>query len=327
MNLQLFFKKGFVALILTLFAFAAASMAQNDASRSTLVMEAARSLPVAGANNLYCAGYVQTSPVNVDNKIVGAENEQEQFVYSQGQDMYISMGANKGVQVGDLFAVIRPRGTVKTKWTHKGSLGFFVQEVGALEVIRVKQEVSVVRVKTACETILLGDLVQPVPQRTSPMFASRPALDLFGDPSGKASGRIFMARDDQEMLGREQIVYIDLGAEDNVSVGDYLNVYRPLGKGNLYRVGRNDEVISSRDKDYQSDEYSGGRYSNQAPRVSGATAEGQVVRTRDTMKDRPKHIRKVVGELIILNVKEKTATAMVTRTRQEIHTGDMVEVQ
>ena len=34
-----------------------------------------------------------------------------------------------------------------------------------------------------------------------------------------------------------------------------------------------------------------------------------------------------VGEIVILNVKEKTATAVITRTAQEIHTGDWVEVQ
>jgi hypothetical protein len=326
-NLQLFYKKGIAALFLTLFAFAGALMAQvTRPTPTTLVVEASRPTAVAGSNNLYCAGYVQTAPVNVDNKIVGGENEQEQFVYSQGQNLYISMGANKGVQVGDMFTVIRPRGKVRTRWTSKGSLGFYVQEVGALEVIRVKNEVSAVRVKTSCETILTGDLVQPVQVRTSPLFTNRPALDLFGDPSGKASGKIFMARDDQEMLGREQIVYIDLGADDNVQVGDYLTIFRPLGKGNLYREDR-DEIMQSRDVGFESSRNGGGRYSNQAPRVSGTDGDGQVVRKRDEEADRPKNIRKVVGEAVILNVKEHTATAVITRTRQEIHTGDMVEVQ
>lgn len=326
MNLQLFYKKGIAALFLTLFVLAGAAMAQRPMPTPTLIVSEGRSMAVAGSNNLYCAGYVQTSPVNVKNKIVGAENEQEQFIYAQSQNMYISMGANSGVQVGDLFTVVRPRGKVRTRWTGKDNLGFFVQEVGALEVIRVKNEVSVVRVKTSCETILMGDLVQPVQVRVSPLFANRPALDLFGDPSGKASGKIFMARDDQEMLGREQIVYVDLGADDSVQVGDYLTIFRPLGKGNLYREDT-DEIVQSRDVGFESDRYGGGRYSNQAPRVSGENGDGQVVRKRNEEKDRPKGIRKVVGEAVILNVKERTATAVITRTRQEIHTGDMVEVQ
>ena len=35
----------------------------------------------------------------------------------------------------------------------------------------------------------------------------------------------------------------------------------------------------------------------------------------------------VVGEAVVLNVKEKTATIVITRTGQEIHTGDWVERQ
>ena len=38
-------------------------------------------------------------------------------------------------------------------------------------------------------------------------------------------------------------------------------------------------------------------------------------------------IRKVVGEAVVLNVKERTATIVITRTAQEIHTGDWVEIQ
>jgi hypothetical protein len=325
-NFQLFFKKGIAALFLTLFGFAAVSVAQIEQPRPTLVVDASRSVAVAGSNNLYCAGYVQTAPVNNDTKIVGAENEQDQFVYAQSQNLYVNMGANKGVQVGDMFTVIRPRGKVRTRWTEKDNLGFYVQEVGALEVIRVKAEVSVVRVKTSCDTILMGDLIQPAQQRTSPLYANRPALDLFGDPSGKAMGRIFMARDNQEMPAREQIVYVDLGADNNVQIGDYLTIFRPLGKGNLYGPD-DDEIIQSRDIGYESNKYGGGKYSNQAPRVSGETSDGRVVTTRESIADRPKNIRKVVGEAVILNVRERTATAVITRTRQEIHTGDMVEVQ
>lgn len=324
MNFQ-FFQKGFGVLFLGLSVLASVSIAQSEL-KTTLIVDARRSMAVAGANNLYCAGYVQTAAVNVDNKIVGAENEQDRFVYAQNNNLYISMGSNKGVQVGDVFTVIRPRGKVRTRWTNKGHLGYYVQEVGALEVIRVKAEVSVVRVRTSCETILMGDLVQPAQLRPSPMFENRPGLDLFGDPSGKVSGRIFMARDNQEMVSRDQIVYIDLGAEDNVRVGDYLTVYRRLGTGNLFGPDP-DEIVSSRDVGFESSKYGGGRYSNQAPRVSGETSNGQVVRIADTVSDRPNNLRKVVGEAIILNVRERTATAVITRTRQEIHTGDMVEVQ
>jgi hypothetical protein len=305
--------------------FSAMVFAQERRS-TVLVNRQTREMSVAGANNLYCAGYVESGTVNTSNKIVGAENEQEQNIYSQGNNVYINAGASQGVKVGDMFAVIRPRGRVETRWTKKNNLGFYVQEVGALEVVSVKSEVSVARVKTSCDNILLGDLLQPIQSRTSPMFVQRPTLDVFADPTGKSNGRIFMARDGIELSGREQIVYIDLGSEDGVKSGDYLTVYRPLGKGGVVPYFQK-ESVSARDEGFQSDEFRGGKFSNQAARKKGNKARGKVETTADAKDDRPNGLRKVVGELIILSVQGKPATAMVVRTAQEIHTGDWVELQ
>lgn len=325
MRSQIVCKKVAAGLFAAFVIFAATVSAQQRTEMPSVTNPLARSMRVAERNNLYCAGYVQKSPIDTSRRIVGAVEEQEQFMYAQNNFVYINAGANKGVQVGDLLTVVRPRGQVKTRWTRKGSLGFYAQEVGALEVIRVKSEVSVARVKTSCDALLLGDLVQPMQVRVAPEYTQRPAMDLFADPSGKAVGRLFMARDNAEALTRDYIVYIDLGAEDNVQVGDYLTIFRPLGDGNPY-FGDWGESVSARDEGFQSFEYRGGRFSNQAGRKTGDTAKGKVVTTEAAKHDRPK-IRKIVGEMIILNVKERTATALITRTAQEIHTGDWVEVQ
>jgi hypothetical protein len=327
-SFQKFYNKIFGLNLLILLFLSANAFAQNQGQPrpSVVIDKLQKELPVATGNNLYCAGYVQTNPVNTANKIVGAEDEQEQNIYAQGDNLYINVGANSGVKIGDIFAVIRPRGQVETRWTKKENLGFYVQEVGALEVIKVKNEVSIARVKNSCESLLLGDLLQPIEQRSSSPFRVRPALDVFGEPSGKTSGRIFMARDGREILASEQIVYIDLGAEDRVGVGDYLTVYRPLGKGNLF-VNDENESVEARVRDFQGDTYRGGGFSNQAARKSGGKARGRVVTPEKAQEDRPQGLRKVVGEIVVLNVKERTATAVITRSAQEIHTGDMVELQ
>ena len=38
------------------------------------------------------------------------------------------------------------------------------------------------------------------------------------------------------MVTRNDIVYIDLGSEDQIKRGDYLTIYRPLGTGNITTV-------------------------------------------------------------------------------------------
>ncbi|HXF42288.1 MAG TPA: FlgT C-terminal domain-containing protein, partial [Pyrinomonadaceae bacterium] len=244
-----------VSIIFSLSPLCAATFGQDRPISVTAPVN--REYRIAERNNLYCAGYVQTSPIETSRRIVGAQNEQDGWLYSQPNILYLNVGANSGVKQGDEFAVVRPRGKVKTRWTNKGDLGFYVQEVGTVEVVRVKSEFSVARVKTSCDNMLLGDLILPVEKRESPIFTQRPALDLFAEPSGKASGRLFMARDNREVLGRENIIYVDLGAEDNVKVGDFLTIYRPLGKGNLF-INDEDESVSARQEGFQSFAYRGG---------------------------------------------------------------------
>ncbi len=283
---------------------------------------ARRPMRVAEGNNVQCAGYVTSSAIDTSSRLVGGWNEQDGWFYSQGQFVYLNTA---GAKVGDRFAVVRPRGQVNTKWSSKGKLGMYVQEVGSVEVVRVKGDHAVAKVHRSCDNFLLGDLVRPMENREVPMFVERPALDVFADASGKAKGRLFMARDNQEVLSRENIVYVDLGAEDNVKIGDYLTVFRPLGKGNL-RGNTAKESVEARVGGFGSLGYRGGEFSNQTARKSGDNANGRGV-TSDKAKEGRPDIRKVVGELIVLNVKEKTATAMVVRNAQEIHTGDWVEIQ
>lgn len=281
---------------------------------------------VATGNNLYCAGYIQSGAISDGNKIVGSVDEADRYNFAQNDFMYINMGSNKGVNVGDMFAVVRPRAEVKSKWSRKGDLGFYVQEVGAVEVVSVKAEVSVARIKSSCDTFLLGDLVQLVEKRMSPMFEQRPALNIFADPSGKATGRIIMSRDGAEVLTRDFIAYVDLGADDNVKVGDRVTIYRPLGKGNLFKKPETEDV-TARDYGFESEVYKGGKFSNQASRKTGARAGGHEETTAEAKAGRPSGLRKITGEAVVLNVKEKTATMVITRTASEIHPGDYVELQ
>ena len=51
------------------------------------------------------------------------------------------------------------------------------------------------------------------------------------------------------------------------------------------------------------------------------------VTTEDAKSRRPKNIRRVVGELVVINVLERTATAVIVRNASEIYMGDMVEVK
>jgi len=319
---------------LTVCAQTANDQAAAPAPTPAVVMMQERPAPtVAGRTDLYCAGYVQYAPAPVSPEIVGGEQEQEQRVYAEGDLVFINAGSEQGVRVGQEYQVVRPRGRMTSKFTtKKGWLGVFMLELGQLRVVNVKERVSVALITNSCETILLGDLLRQPNNRVAPVERPEVVLDRFAEPTGKQRGRIIMARDMREAVSRSQVVYIDLGAEDNVKAGDYLTIYRPAGTGNLVSV-ENEEIAIARSSGFGSERYDGGKFSSQSQRTKdysnteGVFFKNEAVTTREIKRRRPPVPRKVVGEMVILNVQTRTATAIITRVAQEIHTGDFVEVQ
>lgn len=291
---------------------------------------AAGPMVAARDSELYCAGYIEHAPTYSLLEVVGGEEEQEQYVFGVGDFIYVRGGSRQAVRVGDEFTVVRPRGQFKSKLSRKdGWLGVYTQEVARIRVVEVKDEVSVAVIAHSCDMVQFGDLLRHAPPRTSPVVETSDEFDRFADPNGKPTGRIVAARDFREMISREQIVYVDLGTEDQVRVGDRLTVYRPVGKGGVNRFREKEVSVGGR-YGFESEVYRGGQMSNQAPRVKyppGDSVKGPIQTTARLKDRRPKLPRKNVGELVVLNVQRRTATAIVTRAVQELHTGDYVEVR
>jgi hypothetical protein len=284
--------------------------------------------PAARASEAACGGFITTGAARSAVEIVGAEDERRRRVFGEGDLLYINVGAQQGVTAGQEFSVVRPRGRFRSQLSRKrGSLGVYVQEVGRVRVVRVRDQVSVAEVVRSCDNLLLGDMLRPAAGRAVPEGPSEARLDRFAEPSGKQTGRIVLARDGREMVSVDQVVFVDLGAEDGLRVGDHLTVFRPRGFGTLVEFG--EEMAQNTRRGFESDEFRGGKFSNQAPRLKDADGStgGETVKTPEIMRRRPAVPREVVGELVVLHVEGRTATAVVTRVTQEIHTGDHVEVQ
>jgi hypothetical protein len=305
---------------------------QQPAVSSTVVPPAERaSLPVARETEMYCGGFIEYGAEPSRLEVVGGEQEQEQRTYSEGDHIYINAGSQQNISIGQEFSVVRPRGRFSTKLTKKkGQLGVYTQEIARVRITEVKDRSSVALVTGACEMILDGDLLRAMPQRVSPAARPEVALDRFANPTGKQTGRIVLARDGRELLSRDQIVFIDLGTEDNIKLGDYLTIYRPAGTGNISRFDYK-EISFASSGGFESDTFKGGKFSNKAQRAENPKETANVlnpsVTSSQIKQNRPSVPRKVVGEMVVLNVQARTATAVITRVAQEVHTGDFVELQ
>lgn len=323
--------------VLFLLAFTCIASAQTPAPKPEVIAPtAAQPLRVAGRTQLYCAGYVRLQRLPHMPQIVGAEEEQEQRMFSDGDIVYINAGSRHGITEGQDFQLIRPRGDVKgVHREKKGFLGTYIQEVGQLHVFKVEENSSAAQITSSCgDMVMFGDLLTQIPDRDSPLQRPETNVERFVAPTTKQAGRLMMAKDNREMVSRNDVVYIDLGVEDNVKPGDYLTIYRPLGTGNLTRVDM-EEQARNRASGFQSERYRGGGFSTEGMRAKDSTAfvdtDGRYryrpVTTREIKSHRPSMPRKIVGEMVIIDVQTRTATAIITRTTAEVHTGDWVEIQ
>jgi hypothetical protein len=325
----------FALLLLTFSVTRDANGQQPEPTPQVLGPEAKPAPRVAGQTNLYCAGYIKYQRFSKAPEIVGGEREPEQRSFAEGDTVFLNWGAQQGIKEGQKFQIVRPKGDVKGVFREKrGFLGTYVRELGQLEIFKVLENTSIAQITFSCEMVLLGDLLLPVPYREAPLLRTNVAFDRYSQPNGKPVGRLMMARDNREMVTVNDVVYIDLGSEDEVAPGDYLTIFRPLGSGGVTKVAA-EEDARSRATGFQSDAYRGGGFGSQSQRAKDSTAfvnvpgryRNKPVTTHEVKRHRPEMPRKVVGEMVIIDVQARTATAIITKAAWEAYTGDWVEIQ
>jgi hypothetical protein len=143
-----------------------------------------------------------------------------------------------------------------------------------------------------------GDIVLPFQERPEPTFKDASTFDHFAPVSGKPVAMIVQSKDYQQSAGQGNTVYVNLGTEKSVKVGDYFRVFRY--QGTLAE-------LVPQTKDFQDRLYgfgsSPGRYK---------------------WNDLP---REVLGEGIVINVSRNASTLFLTYSSADIYAGDYVEIE
>src|SRR5580692_5546569 len=59
-------------------------------------------------SKVYCSGFLSDPKVPDDIRVISGEQSNYKIVFSRGDYVYINRGEDKGVKIGDRFAVVRP---------------------------------------------------------------------------------------------------------------------------------------------------------------------------------------------------------------------------
>lgn len=255
-------------------------------------------------NMVNCSGFVTDQKVPEEFRLISGEQSNYKLTFTSGDYVFINRGQDKGVRVGDRFFVLRPNDYVGRtpwfKWQDKlmKAMGTPYVDGGQVRVVNVQPKVSVAQIIFSCDYIQRGDIVVPYQDRPIPPFKEAAAFDHFAPVSGKPMAMVVAGKDNSTALGKNSAVYVNLGANQGVKVGDYLRIFR-------YQGSTAETVPQT--KDYQFTMYGFGS----APQ-------------RYSWNDLP---REILGEGIVFNVSRNSSTMMITLSSAAIYAGDYIEIE
>lgn len=255
-------------------------------------------------NMVNCSGFVTGQKVPQEFRLISGEQSNYKLTFTSGDYVYINRGQDKGVRVGDRFFVVRPddyAGDVSWfKWQEKlmKAMGTQYIDAGQVRVVNVQPKVAIAQVTFSCDYMQRGDIVLPYQERPVPPFKEAAAFDHFAPVSGKPVAMVVAGKDHQDAFGKNSAVYVNLGTNQGVKVGDYFRIFR-------YQGSTAETVPQT--KDYQFTTYGFGS----APQ-------------HYSWNDLP---REILGEGIVFNVSHNSSTMMITVSSSEIYAGDYIEIE
>jgi hypothetical protein len=267
------------------------------------------------AADIYCAGFISKDRVPDANYINGGLQSPTSTKFEVGELVYL---AGTGYQAGQLYSIVRELKDVNEYEIYPGerkllkATGHPYGEIGRVRVIDTRSKPSsIAQVVYSCDPINPGDVAVPFVEKPPVAFHVPGHFDRFAPPNGKLTGRIVLGKDFDDIMGTGMKLYMNMGSNQGVKVGDYFRVMRS------YTATLNDPVDSlsfkaqtSEDTQMRPPIYEGNRFTKtKGPNIHVA--------------DLP---RRAVGEVVVLSVTPSTSSAMVVFALEDVYAGDGVEL-
>jgi hypothetical protein len=256
-------------------------------------------------SDLYCAGFMTTEAVSKTNMISGGMNTPDETQFARGTTVFVGGG---GLQEGSQYSVIRELTdpnhyeAFNGQRAAKAAAGQPYAELGRIRVVAIRGNQAVAEVEFSCQNMTLGDIVVPFKEHVPVAYRKSGSFDRWPSGPGRMNARIVMAQEFDTELGQGRKVYLDAGSGKGVKVGDYFRAVRGYDPDKLGGVDP---------------------LSYHAP-VGEDTQTMPGTVTAETAKSLP---LRNIGEMIVLNVTQSSATVMITNSLEYIYVGDWVEME
>ena len=265
-------------------------------------------------SDMYCAGFISKQTLPDANYVAGGLQTPSTTKFTRGDMIYLH---GSGFTAGAEFEILRALRDLDEYEMFPGQRKLLKQtgqpyeEVARVKIVDTRSRTAIAQIEFACDGVNPGDTVIPFAEKQMVNFHSPVRFDRFLPASSKVSGRIVMGKDFDSQLGTGHKVYLNVGANQGVKIGDYFRAVRS------YDEDLKDPVESLSFKAAISEDTQ-----KKTPSVDPkflTKSNGPEIHVRDLP-------RRSVGEIVILGVTNTTATGMVVFAVEDVHAGDGVEL-
>jgi hypothetical protein len=265
-------------------------------------------------SDMYCAGFISKQTLPDADYVAGGLQTPSTTKFTRGDMIYLH---GTGYTAGAEFEILRALRDMDEYEMFPGQRKLLKQtgqpyeEVARVKIIDTRSRTAIGQIEFACDGVNPGDTVIPFAEKQMVNFHSPVRFDRFMPASSKVFGRIVMGKDFDSQLGTGHKVYLNVGANQGVKIGDYFRAVRSYGEDL-------DDPVDSLSFKAAISEDTQKKTPSIDPKFLTKT-NGPEIHVRDLP-------RRSVGEIVIIGVTNTTATGMVVFAVEDVHAGDGVEL-
>ncbi len=177
---------------------------------------------------LFSSGFVVS---RLEDKGVVVGSWDKRVILSDNDTIYINRKNNPAIANGEKYTIYKVVRQVKHPITEK-KMGYLVKILGVVQITDVKKDVATGTIIRSFDVIGYGDKLMPYKKA-----AVTDELLKEKTSARKLRGYIVEVKDEKIQNAQLDVVYIDKGTKDGVTIGEKFVVVRPGEKTSRYSVG------------------------------------------------------------------------------------------
>jgi hypothetical protein len=183
--------------------------------------------------SLACSPSVATADPATPLRVTGGQDSFARRIFGPGDLVTINAGRNNGIEVGQEFFTRRVQVDRRAPLISREAPAP-IRTTGWIKVYAVDDEMSLVTVTHACDTIEIGDYLEPLKLPVvTPVSKDRPK------PERDNYGKVLVGTDRRKMFAQGDYFVMDRGADHGIEVGSKFVLYRDKKQDEnfLYAIG------------------------------------------------------------------------------------------